>query len=85
MERIKFICSSKMIKLNLCKIDSYQKIKAMYAPVRLCVLHGMCCELKVIIRDVRNQQKILVFFSLFFKNWIAFLFVIKVRRKEIKK
>jgi hypothetical protein len=36
MERIKFICSSK-IKLNLCKIDSYQKIKAMYAPVRLSV------------------------------------------------
>lgn len=51
-----------MIKLNLCKIDSYQKIKAMYAPVRLSALHGMCCELKVTIRDVRNQQKILVFF-----------------------
>lgn len=59
MERVKFICS-KMINLNLSKLHSYQKIKAMYAMVRLSALDGTCCKLKGVIRDVKYQQKILI-------------------------
>ena len=86
MERNEFICS-KMIELNLGKIHGYQKIKAMYATVPLSVLHGMYCKLKgVIIKRCKISTKNTDSPPMFFlENWTEFLFVIEVRRKDMKK